>query len=133
MTCPNCQGENAPGVVVCAYCGHELPQPKKVDNHVEHNSNIVQNITYVTNVQNAAPHAPFQPAQQVSPKSKSVALMLCLLTFIGLGGLNRFYVGKTGTGLLYLFTFGGFFIGAIADMIKISQGTFTDAQGRVLK
>ena len=115
MTCPNCKGENAPGVAVCEYCGHELPQPQKIDNHVEHNSNIVQHITYVTNVQQVAPQAPVE------------------LTFLGLGGLNRFYVGKAGTGLLYFFTFGGFFIGAIVDMINLFQGNFTDAQGRVLK
>ena len=34
MTCPNCKGENAPGVAVCEYCGHELPQRQKIDNHV---------------------------------------------------------------------------------------------------
>ena len=128
MTCPNCKGENAPGVAVCEYCGHE--QPQKIDNHVEHNSNIVQHITYVTNVQQVAPQA---PVEQISPKSKSTAEILCLLTFLGLGGLNRFYVGKAGTGLLYFFTFGGFFIGAIVDMINLFQGNFTDAQGRVLK
>lgn len=130
MTCPNCKGENAPGVAVCEYCGHELPQPQKIDNHVEHNSNIVQHITYVTNVQQVASQA---PVEQISPKSKSTAEILCLLTFLGLGGLNRFYVGKAGTGLLYFFTFGGFFIGAIVDMINLFQGNFTDAQGRVLK
>lgn len=75
MTCPNCKGENAPGVAVCEYCGHELPQPQKIDNHVEHNSNIVQHITYVTNVQQVAPQA---PVEQISPKSSAVRTLRTL-------------------------------------------------------
>lgn len=130
MTCPNCKGENAPGVAVCEYCGHELPQPQKIDNHVEHNSNIVQHITYVTNIRQVTPRA---PEKRYSPKSKRTATILCLLTFLGFGGLNRFYVGKIGTGILYLLTIGGFFIGTIFDLVKLSKGTFTDSKGLVLK
>ncbi len=38
-----------------------------------------------------------------------------LLTFLGLFGAHRFYMGKIGTGLLYLFTLGLLGIGIIYD------------------
>jgi TM2 domain-containing membrane protein YozV len=38
-----------------------------------------------------------------------------LLTFLGLFGLHRFYLGKWGTGLLYLVTLGLFGIGWLYD------------------
>jgi TM2 domain-containing membrane protein YozV len=47
-----------------------------------------------------------------------VVLGLGLLGFMGIGGVNRFYVRKIGTGLLYLFTGGLFLIGTILDIFK---------------
>jgi len=38
-----------------------------------------------------------------------------LLTFLGFLGIHRFYMGKWGTGLLYLFTLGLFGIGWLYD------------------
>lgn len=39
---------------------------------------------------------------------------------------NKFYVGKTGMGLLYLFTFGLFGFGWLIDIIMIAVGSFRD-------
>lgn len=63
----------------------------------------------------------------VSPKSRMIALLLCL--FFGVIGAHRFYAGKTGTGLLYLFTggFGG--LGVLIDLFMILTGGFRDANG----
>lgn len=62
-----------------------------------------------------------------SQKSKVVALLLCL--FLGGLGIHRFYVGKIGTGILYLLTCGFFGIGAIIDLILIIVGSFKDKYG----
>jgi TM2 domain-containing membrane protein YozV len=65
----------------------------------------------------------------VSPKSRLVALLLCL--FLGYLGLHRFYVGKNGTGILIIITIGGFFgIWVLIDLVMIIVGSFTDKQGR---
>lgn len=65
---------------------------------------------------------------ETSPRSRGAALALCLL--IGWLGAHRFYVGKTGTGVLMLCTFGGFGLWWLYDVILISAGSFRDADGR---
>lgn len=60
-----------------------------------------------------------------------VTLLLCL--FIGGLGVHRFYVGKTGSGILMLLTGGGCGIWWLIDLIMIVTGSFKDAQGRDLR
>jgi len=64
-------------------------------------------------------------------KSKVVAALLCF--FLGGFGVHRFYVGKVGTGILWLFTAGLLGIGAIIDFILILLGGFRDKAGMPLK
>ena len=67
-------------------------------------------------------------ADDISTKSRLVTVLLCM--FVGWAGVHRFYVGKIGTGLLMLCTFGGFGIWLIADLIMVACGVFRDKQGR---
>lgn len=64
-------------------------------------------------------------------KSKITAALLCL--FFGGLGVHRFYVGKIGTGVIWLFTLGLCGIGAIIDLIVILIGGFRDKAGMPLK
>jgi TM2 domain-containing membrane protein YozV len=81
---------------------------------------------------------PSQPAyrqevEYISDKNRMVALLLALL--VGVFGVHRFYVGKTGTGLLMVLldlTLIGFAvtgIWSIIDAVFIALGEFTDANG----
>lgn len=63
----------------------------------------------------------------VSEKDWMTTLLLCI--FVGGLGVHRFYVGKTGMGILYLLTGGLCGIGALIDLIQIVMGNFTDANG----
>lgn len=65
-------------------------------------------------------------------KSKLVALILCLLGFFGVAGLHRMYVGKVGSGVVYLFTYGICVIGTVMDLISILSGGFRDSYGQPL-
>jgi len=50
-------------------------------------------------------------------RSKWVAFFLCL--FLGFVGAHKFYDGKTGMGILYIFTVGLCGVGVIIDLIRI--------------
>jgi len=68
--------------------------------------------------------------EEIKPKSRTVAFLLC--AFFGALGVHRFYVGKAGTGVLYLLTGGLLMIGAFVDLIRIGLGMFRDSNGEPL-
>lgn len=70
------------------------------------------------------------PAHETSPKSRGVAIVLCLL--LGFYGAHRFYAGKYGTGVLMMFTAGGLFLWWMVDLFALITSSFTDSKGRVL-
>jgi hypothetical protein len=70
-------------------------------------------------------------SDHVSERSRLAAALMAF--FLGWLGVHRFYVGKIGTALLMVLTFGGFGIWATIDLIMILAGAFTDAGGRPLR
>jgi TM2 domain-containing membrane protein YozV len=64
--------------------------------------------------------------KEVSKKNRLIALLLCF--FAGWGGGHRFYVNKIGTGLLMLFTMGGFGMWYFLDLVMIASGVFKDKE-----
>jgi TM2 domain-containing membrane protein YozV len=71
-----------------------------------------------------------------SSKNRLVAFLLAF--FLGMLGVHRFYVGKTGSGvamlLLSISIIGTVvsWVWVIVDVIDILCGTFTDKEGNVL-
>jgi len=58
-------------------------------------------------------------------------LALFFMSFLwGMFGVDRFYLGKVGTGFLKLLTFGGFGIWVVVDLIIIMSGSMKDKHGR---
>lgn len=119
MYCKNCGAQIDNQAVVCVHCGvatdnYQKPsQPQQPTiNIVNTNTNMNRGYTY-------------------SQKSKWVAFFLCL--FLGFLGAHRFYVGKGGTGILWLLTGGMFSIGWFIDTIVILCGGFRDKAGMPLK
>ena len=67
----------------------------------------------------------------MSDKKMVTACLLCF--FIGGLGIHRFYVGKTGTGILMILTLGGLGIWVIIDLVMILTGGFKDSEGKDLQ
>lgn len=95
-------------------------------------------LSYSTSKKMGAPTAaasadPIVPEVAVpvrSQKSKGVALVLCVL--LGYMGIHRFYVGKIGTGILWLLTLGCFGIGWIVDIVMLCCNKFADKSGAII-
>lgn len=68
--------------------------------------------------------------QQPIQKEFLTTWLLSLL--VGVLGIDRFYLGKIGTGILKLVTFGGFGVWALIDLILVLTGNTRDKQGREL-
>ncbi len=69
--------------------------------------------------------------QPVSKRSRGVALVLGVVG--GWLGMHRFYVGKPGTGLAMLCTFGGLGMWWLYDLVLLAAGDFRDADDLPLR
>ncbi|MGN0606012.1 MAG: NINE protein [Oscillospiraceae bacterium] len=106
--------------VVCPHCGRQVEQLKGANQAV--NGNV-----YINNAGQTQYMIP------VSPYTRSTAVLLACLGFIGIGGIHRFYCGKYLSGLLYLFTAGLFGVGTLVDVVRIASGNFRDSSGLMIK
>ena len=73
----------------------------------------------------------FENGNQNGEKSKVVSMVLCFL--LGFLGVHRFYLGKIGTGILWLITCGFCGIGVLVDFVRICLNKITDKNGNPLK
>ena len=107
--CKHCGNKIPAAAVVCTHCGCQVEEIKHSDQPSIVINNANTNTNSNTNVNSAM--------LGVRAKNKWVAFLLCL--FLGYLGAHKFYEGKAGGGILYLFTFGLFGIGWFIDCIVL--------------
>jgi len=56
-------------------------------------------------------------------KDETTVLLTTLLVFVGIAGVNRFYLGQIGMGIAYLLTAGFCLIGSIVDIFNYKSLT----------
>lgn len=110
-------GEKIPmDAVICTKCGRQVEQLQGAKN----DSPIIINNNNNNN-NNAASASAGATQGNVSRRKKCcdkwISFLLCL--FIGYLGIHKFYEGKIGTGILYLFTGGLFIFGWLGDIFSI--------------
>lgn len=114
MYCSKCGKEIDNDAIICPLCGvatqnfntvQKNSQPQVVINNTNTNTNVNKN-SNVTGI---------EVGRRV--KNKWIALLLCI--FLGCFGVHKFYEGKIGMGILYLFTMGISGIGVIIDFIVL--------------
>ena len=110
--CKHCGGTIPQDAVMCTHCGRQAEelagaaQPQVVIQNTNMNTNTAAAV--VAGVGARA-------------KNKWTAFVLCLL--LGYFGAHKFYEGKVGMGVLYLFTLGLFGIGWFVDLIVLLTKT----------
>ena len=72
----------------------------------------------------------FAVSYRTQRRDPTTSLLLTLLGFVVLAGVQRFYLGQIGMGLVYLFTAGFCFIGTIIDLVNYKSLTFKYNQAK---
>jgi hypothetical protein len=122
MYCKKCGRELSDDAVFCQSCGTAQNSAQAAQSQQP----IIVNVSNVnTNTNNVGGHDSYPY------KSRWAAFFLCV--FFGVLGVHRFYVGKIGSGLLWMFTGGICGIGVALDCLLILFGLFRDNSGYPLR
>lgn len=142
MRCPYCEEKISPTDERCPSCGARTGYQKPVENapNCTDCGEKVNDRTTFCRV-DAEPH--WQERKQGwipetektgdfaqgarSDRKKWTAFFLCLV--FGSLGLHRFYLGRLGSGILYLLTGGVFYIGWLVDLLLILTDRLPDRDG----
>ena len=106
--CKFCGEQIDAEAVICVKCGKQVEEIKQTPAETP---NIVINNTNTNVNQN------MNGVYMGKPKNKWVAFLLCF--FLGFIGVHKFYEGRIGLGILYIFTCGLFGIGVLVDLIVL--------------
>lgn len=108
MFCKHCGKEIDDDVIICPNCGKQVKDLKTENNEPQ---------IIINNTANAVASASTTavPVSYRRTKNKWIAFCLCLFTLCG----HKFYEGKIGMGIIYLFTGGLFGIGWFIDLITL--------------
>jgi RNA polymerase subunit RPABC4/transcription elongation factor Spt4 len=120
MYCRNCGKEIDNKAVVCPFCGVPPRSGKK----------YCQNCGAPTDLN--AEFCVKCGVRLISGESRDWIVTLILSLFVGEFGVDRFYTGYIGLGILKLLTFGGCGIWWLIDVILIATGKYKDSDGRPL-
>lgn len=102
--CKYCGNKIPMDAVICTSCGRQVEELRNSRENI-----VINNQNINSNVAGAGYHR--------TPLNKWIALLLCI--FLGWLGGHKFYEGKVGMGVIYLFTMGLFGIGIFIDFIAI--------------
>lgn len=80
-----------------------------------------------------APQPGYNTAAPAPEGQKDYLTAWLLSYFLGIFGVDRFYLGYTGLGIVKLLTLGGCGIWALIDWILIFAGVLKDSKGQPLK
>lgn len=128
MKCPCCGGPREKEDRCCQYCKtvfDDTPpaSAEKQEIHIHyHQENRPDPQIRVEHI--------YTPLERRSDRSRVMAFLLCF--FLGLWGVHKFYLGKNGMGVLYLFTFGLCGYGWLVDLFILLFGNPKDKAGYLL-
>jgi hypothetical protein len=123
MYCRNCGKEIADQAVICVHCGAKPTAGIKYCQNCANEVDPKAEICVKCGVRLVG-------AKPAGRKEWTVALLLSI--FLGGLGVDRFYLGYIGLGVLKLITGGGFGIWWLIDLILIATGKLRDSEGREL-